>query len=380
MENEYVLLRNHSGARKGTIFSFDTDLKLYVEKDRKSLPQGAFFSFTEAYVLQNNCLFRKYNGVHWEITQIKYPGNDRVVDKTEVNEAHFIGNESNIHKLLAQGDFIITKVILSVANMQRREFTVNQSYLKFDSGGICKIGRFGFFKDDNHIYAFSKNDDEEYLGDTDWWQPRVVFISDDNVMIREGDLYCSVFKTPPYSIYEFQAHLGGHFAENTARFSTREAAYEFIQKQKKPIITTHDGVDLYDLNSKVYIVDIKKNKLLNFNGIKLLYWVAGFCAFDILLSSQKYKGITSSESYLAFSTYYAANEYLNNQNDQHKDDYAVKPPIGLLPEEIYQNNCDVNRLNDIYKAMERYISVNKPIPQQWSSEMVKLEKKLKISV
>lgn len=42
-----------------------------------------------------------------------------------------------------------------------------------------------------------------------------------------------------------------------------------------------------------------------------------------------------------------------------------KPPLGLIPRDVYMQN----RALDILAAMGRYVRADKPIPDEWFSEL-----------
>jgi hypothetical protein len=48
-----------------------------------------------------------------------------------------------------------------------------------------------------------------------------------------------------------------------------------------------------------------------------------------------------------------------------QDAIIKKPPLGLIPKEIFQQN----RALDIIAAMDRYVRADKPIPRAWITEL-----------
>ena len=48
-----------------------------------------------------------------------------------------------------------------------------------------------------------------------------------------------------------------------------------------------------------------------------------------------------------------------------------KPPIGLMPEKIYEELSNTRRIEDILEAMKRYACAGKPIPIEWVRELEK---------
>jgi len=46
-----------------------------------------------------------------------------------------------------------------------------------------------------------------------------------------------------------------------------------------------------------------------------------------------------------------------------------KPPIGLLPEFIFEHNKNMERVDDLLKACGRYAGAKKPIPAKWIDEL-----------
>jgi len=56
-----------------------------------------------------------------------------------------------------------------------------------------------------------------------------------------------------------------------------------------------------------------------------------------------------------------------------KTGFQPKPPLGIIPKEIH----DENRLNDINNAIDRYVQASKDVPAAWLIEKKELETKLK---
>lgn len=46
-----------------------------------------------------------------------------------------------------------------------------------------------------------------------------------------------------------------------------------------------------------------------------------------------------------------------------------KPPIGLVPEFIFETQKERDRLIEITEAMERYSLAGKPVPIEWVKEL-----------
>jgi len=57
-------------------------------------------------------------------------------------------------------------------------------------------------------------------------------------------------------------------------------------------------------------------------------------------------------------------------------DYQQRPPIGLVPRQIYEDLRDYQRLQDIGAAISRYLAVGKDIPPEWLHEHEELKVKL----
>lgn len=47
----------------------------------------------------------------------------------------------------------------------------------------------------------------------------------------------------------------------------------------------------------------------------------------------------------------------------------VKPPIGLVPRNIFEDNMRQQRANDILAAMQRYAEASKAVPVEWIDEL-----------
>ncbi len=46
-----------------------------------------------------------------------------------------------------------------------------------------------------------------------------------------------------------------------------------------------------------------------------------------------------------------------------------KPPLGLIPEDIYAIQVNAERTRMILDAMKRYSEAEKPIPMKWITEL-----------
>lgn len=53
-----------------------------------------------------------------------------------------------------------------------------------------------------------------------------------------------------------------------------------------------------------------------------------------------------------------------------------KPAIGIMPRHIYEERIKIERMNNILKAIKRYISNNQKIPIAWVDEYNELVTKL----
>ena len=47
----------------------------------------------------------------------------------------------------------------------------------------------------------------------------------------------------------------------------------------------------------------------------------------------------------------------------------TKPPLGLIPREIYAIQVNTERMAMIIEAMKRYSEADKPIPLEWIEEL-----------
>ena len=54
----------------------------------------------------------------------------------------------------------------------------------------------------------------------------------------------------------------------------------------------------------------------------------------------------------------------------------TKPPLGLLPQWVSEFGYIQARNKEILLAMSRYNEANKPIPEEWISELSELSKRL----
>lgn len=48
-----------------------------------------------------------------------------------------------------------------------------------------------------------------------------------------------------------------------------------------------------------------------------------------------------------------------------------KPPLGLVPKNIYETITASERIKGILDAMERYSKAKEPIPEEWVTELRK---------
>ena len=57
--------------------------------------------------------------------------------------------------------------------------------------------------------------------------------------------------------------------------------------------------------------------------------------------------------------------------------YADKPPVGLTPRSIWLTSCYESRMTAITQAVQRYMTANLPVPQDWLDEYNELCTQLK---
>ena len=48
---------------------------------------------------------------------------------------------------------------------------------------------------------------------------------------------------------------------------------------------------------------------------------------------------------------------------------SEKPPLGLMPEHIFNHIQNTERINEIIQAMKRYSEAQRPIPTVWIEEL-----------
>lgn len=46
-----------------------------------------------------------------------------------------------------------------------------------------------------------------------------------------------------------------------------------------------------------------------------------------------------------------------------------KPPLGLQPRYVFDENTNKKRIHEISKAMKRYSDADKPMPKEWVDEL-----------
>lgn len=51
---------------------------------------------------------------------------------------------------------------------------------------------------------------------------------------------------------------------------------------------------------------------------------------------------------------------------------SIKPPLGLIPKNVWEEQMQYQRRQDIHAAMQRYIEVGKEIPNEWLEELIGL--------
>ena len=59
-----------------------------------------------------------------------------------------------------------------------------------------------------------------------------------------------------------------------------------------------------------------------------------------------------------------------------KEERLEKPPLGLMPEQLFYRN----RAIDICEAIQRYTEINKPIPNKWVKELTEIIANFKLRV
>lgn len=55
-----------------------------------------------------------------------------------------------------------------------------------------------------------------------------------------------------------------------------------------------------------------------------------------------------------------------------------KPPLGVIPRNIYERNCKVTRLNDLSAAINRYLQHSMKVPEEWIQEYNGLAEELNL--
>lgn len=55
-------------------------------------------------------------------------------------------------------------------------------------------------------------------------------------------------------------------------------------------------------------------------------------------------------------------------------DPKPKPPIGIMPRDIYIRKCARQRLEDITQAIARFIAVDVDVPEEWIEEWIEIKR------
>jgi len=55
-----------------------------------------------------------------------------------------------------------------------------------------------------------------------------------------------------------------------------------------------------------------------------------------------------------------------------------KPPLGVMPRDIYERNCKVTRLNAIAAAISRYLQREMKVPVEWIQEYNELAEEINL--
>lgn len=56
------------------------------------------------------------------------------------------------------------------------------------------------------------------------------------------------------------------------------------------------------------------------------------------------------------------------EHKKEKNVKNIKPPLGLIPKNIYERNCIINRFNDVCGAITRYYEAGLRIKVEWIEE------------
>lgn len=59
-----------------------------------------------------------------------------------------------------------------------------------------------------------------------------------------------------------------------------------------------------------------------------------------------------------------------------ENNLSTPPPIGIMPKDIFFNNCKIKRYKHICLAIERYQEANVEIPESWLEELNELESEI----
>jgi len=129
-------------------------------------------------------------------------------------------------------------------------------------------------------------------------------------------------------------------------FATKESDYDEPQKesdtkQKMKIVCINTGQHIHLTIGKTYEViweDDTHYRIYNDNGIK----------------------------------YYYRKEYFKGYFEVYEHITVVKPPLGLIPRNIYWEELNYHRRQDILSAMQRRVDAKMDIPVEWCKELIDL--------
>jgi hypothetical protein len=125
----------------------------------------------------------------------------------------------------------------------------------------------------------------------------ILFVTEDGVPIKQGDYWYYVVKEKLDAPHRTNTltYRGNSPTNNVVRFSTEQKAWDYINANRKPLLVTEDGVEIFNKNQSLFWLDWSLGK----NGLKkpsISIYPLSFCP----INQSSYKSFASKENALAY--------------------------------------------------------------------------------
>lgn len=209
---------------------------LVLEPEKEKEEEYKILSFISDKNSHRSCnkvvLNEQTNSYDWDLESCKGLSKDKVDD--------FLKNKNwKIHSIRRSSDGEI--------------FTINDTVQlipgKWDSND-CNISEIKIINDNVVFGIIQGTSTSEYDQGINSWRkitPRILFTTEDNVDIKENDNYWCVDRQ--YDIYTWKAYRSSDNFRSFKRFSTKEAAEEYVL-MNKPCLSINEVIDITWINKQ----------------------------------------------------------------------------------------------------------------------------------